>query len=295
MISLGFPKGAKAMRIKHGFTLIEMSIVLVLLSLIAGGGLHALNYHIQHKREVVTRERLREARLALLHFAQIHGHLPCPAIDMDVRDRKKTGGWEKKTAEGRCIRHDGFLPALTLGLGDTDDQGYAVDGWDRRVNRLRYAVAQTAYPSSGDRGCKATESLGVDITNVLVSDKEDAPLLKSYWGVLPFTQPLRRFDLCVCATAKCADAPGISAVAVVYALGDDAYLGRQEMNDRPDEQENLNEDRFFVSHTATKNFDDSVAWISSDALWGALIESGGLQRPMLATVPQPTQAELPIK
>jgi prepilin-type N-terminal cleavage/methylation domain-containing protein len=264
-----------------GFTLVEMSIVLVLLSLMAGGGLHALNAHIQHKREAVTQERFKEARSAVLHFIQVYGRLPCPSVEVEAKEQKKLGGWESKKSNGQCLRYDGFLPAQALGMSESDDQGFAVDGWDRRANRIRYAVAQTMYSGRDSGGCSAQDSGEKDVSEVIVSARSEFPLANLYWGK-GSSEPLKRFGLCVCSMYRCADSKGISAAAVIYTLGENAYMTRAEIDGHEDEIENLNQDRLFVAHTPTVQFDDHLIWISSEMVWGALLEAKMLDRPSVS-------------
>ncbi len=268
----------------HGFSLIEMSIVLVLLSLVAGSGLHALQFHLQHKREALTQKRLKDAREALLHYIHVHGYLPCPAVDIDLQIRQPLGGWEKRHTGGRCLSYDGFLPALSLGLVETDQQGYLVDGWERRSNRIRYAVAQLSFASTDvslvevkGQGCGPHDQGAADTSHGIIGSARGA-LHNQFWGILPYSQPLKRFGLCVCSRAKCADSLGAPAAAVIYSLGENAYMNAHT-SEHSDEKENINQDRFFVEHVPTIGFDDYVTWISSEAFWGALADTGRLREP----------------
>lgn len=265
----------------QGFSLIEMSIVLVIMSLIAGSGLHVLNDQLEHRRERVTHDRLQEARQALLHFAKTYGRLPCPSIAINATESRKIGGRESILNNGRCVQYDGFLPAQSLGLSETDEQGYLPDGWGRRSNRIRYAIAQQAYVSSGGEGCSQAEVNGVDISREIVgatplgSPLLATPLTKVYKGESPFSESLKRFNLCICDTTPCTlNASGVSAAAVIYSLGANGFI--EEQNFSSEEAENINQNRFFVSHAKTLSFDDLLVWVSSEALWGALHDAGRL-------------------
>lgn len=105
-----------------GFTLLELAVVLLIVSLLAGSlatGLSA--YHARHA-EVATDEALAEAQDALLGYVVRKGFFPCPA--------KSASDGAEDRGDGGCARRVGLLPWTTLGI-----QG--LDGWS---HRLRYAL-----------------------------------------------------------------------------------------------------------------------------------------------------------
>lgn len=106
-----------------GFTLIEMAVVLLILSLLAGSLGTGLANHLARRAEGATDDALAEARDTLLGYAMRKGNFPCPA-------RSAQDGAEDRNGS-TCGRHAGLLPWATLGI-----QG--VDGWSQR---LRYAVS----------------------------------------------------------------------------------------------------------------------------------------------------------
>ena len=112
----------------HGFTLVELAIVLFVITLLLGGMLTPLTQQIAERQAGETRRTLENARIALVGYALSHrdaaGHayLPCPGGDDGVEDRQ---------ADGHCAAPVGLLPWHTLGTAETDAWG----------NRLGYAVA----------------------------------------------------------------------------------------------------------------------------------------------------------
>lgn len=112
----------------HGFTLVELAIVLFVITLLLGGMLTPLTQQIAERQAGETRRTLENARIALVGYALSHrdtaGHayLPCPGGDDGLEDRQ---------ADGRCAAPVGLLPWHTLGTAETDAWG----------NRLGYAVA----------------------------------------------------------------------------------------------------------------------------------------------------------
>lgn len=106
-----------------GFTLVEMAVVMLILTLLAGGLSASLGAQLARRAEANTDEALAEARDALLGYAVRKGMFPCPA-------KSAMDGSEGREA-GVCQTHAGLLPWATLGIVGTD-------GWGRR---LRYAVS----------------------------------------------------------------------------------------------------------------------------------------------------------
>jgi len=116
----------KAMIVKflkyQGFTLIEMSVVLIIIGLLIGSFLTPLSQQVDQLRIESTEKRLEEIKSALLGFAIINGYLPCPDTDND--------GIENNPASCNI---EGNLPwaDLSLNKGRSDEWGqsfrYRVD------------------------------------------------------------------------------------------------------------------------------------------------------------------------
>lgn len=119
-----------------GFTLVEMAVVLLILSLLAGSLSAGLSSHLARRAERATDDALDEARDTLLGYALRKGHFPCPAKGPQDGAEDRNGS--------TCTRQAGLLPWATLGI-----QG--VDGWS---HRLRYAItpAYTRNITSVDDG-----------------------------------------------------------------------------------------------------------------------------------------------
>ena len=137
------------MKKQQGFTLIELAIVLVIVTILVGGLAMPLSAQIQARRVSETKKIMEEAREAIFGYAMsnlvdhdgntgtpLRPTLPCPDTDGDGRENR-TG-----TA---CTVNPGFnglLPWVDLGVAGQDAWG----------NRLHYAIT-VAY---GDRGASNT-------------------------------------------------------------------------------------------------------------------------------------------
>lgn len=119
----------------RGFTLVEMAIVLLVVTLLLGGLLVPLSTQMEQRKISETEQRLEDAKEALVGFAASHfdasnhPYLPCPDVTND--------GQEDRNA-GQCVNTRGNLPWVTLGTASADSWG----------NRLRYEVT-AAFANSG--------------------------------------------------------------------------------------------------------------------------------------------------
>ena len=68
---------------KHGFTLIEIAIVMVIIGLLAGGGVSIMGMLTQRKARNETIDYLKETKEALISYANINGKLPWADTDGD--------------------------------------------------------------------------------------------------------------------------------------------------------------------------------------------------------------------
>ena len=101
-----------------GFSLVEMAIVLLIVTLLLGGLLPALSGQIDQQRRNDTRKQLDEISAALLGYAasQQPPRLPCPA-----NPALTTGSANAGVAD--CTLTSGVIPWATLGTGETDAWG----------------------------------------------------------------------------------------------------------------------------------------------------------------------------
>ena len=254
----------RARRAAHGFTLIEMAVVLVVVSLVLGSLLVPLASQVEQRKIEGTEQILEQARDAVLAFAAARGRLPCPA--------DATGGQEKITiASGVCTYNPGFLPAATLGLSPLDAEGFARDGWGMEQNRIRYAVRSATINTVSE---VFTKTAGIRSAGML--------------AISAFADANGLLHVCnagggggggnSCGTAFTLTS---EAVAVIWATGPNAATGGVSV----DEAENPNPnggsaDRVFVSRPrgagAGPEFDDQMVWITPPLLFQRMIAAGQL-------------------
>jgi len=116
---------ARAQLRQHGFTLIEMAIVVAIFGLVVSGALYGLGAYLEQQAQTQTRRALDDGERALSLFVMQFGRLPCPDTDMDgVEDRAGCGTGDLKM---------GVLPWQSLGVA----REAVRDGWQ---HFLSYAV-----------------------------------------------------------------------------------------------------------------------------------------------------------
>lgn len=106
---------------RNGFTLLELAVVLVIVSLLIGGMMMPLSAQNDLRNSTETTKSLNDLREALIGFALVHGYLPCPA----PADLSSNGlAAERDAATGNCPTRVGLLPWATLGTGRLDSWGH---------------------------------------------------------------------------------------------------------------------------------------------------------------------------
>lgn len=119
---------------QRGFSLVEMAIVLAIVALLLGSLLPTISGQIEQQRRNETRKQLDEIQQALIGFAIINGHLPCPA-DGTIATGQPNAGIEQATCGTGA--NGGVLPWVTLGVSETD-------AWGRRFTYRVTPVFATA-------------------------------------------------------------------------------------------------------------------------------------------------------
>ena len=224
---------------QRGFTLIEMAIVLVIITILIGGLAMPLSAQIQARRIAETKKTLDEARDALMGYAMMTGvgaraFLPCPDTNGDgIQDRAGTGEClDSNNLPVGSVAY-GRFPWVTLGTASQDAWG----------NRLRYVVVSQF----------ANSTIGFSRSN-----------------------PVSSVFLQICTTHAC---PNLVADSVVFALISHGPNGWGAMNvnsppgatqaspSGPDEAQNLAQNSTLVMRTPTQadsalgEFDDLVVWM----------------------------------
>lgn len=250
----------------HGFTLIEMAVVLLVVTLLLGGLLVPLSTQIEQRKISETQKLLEDAKEALVGYAAGHfsitdnrPYLPCPDLMISILGKIPNDGQEDRCSasdascvDGQCVYPEGNLPWVTLGISPTDSWG----------NKLHYRVSNSFSSASVADGITLT-STG---------------------------------DIRICPTTGCAaaQATGNNIPAVILSYGSNGWGALSENGTQrasptsTDERENVfpylagYTNTIFVSRTQTQTgtgageFDDIVTWLSPNILFNRMIVAGRL-------------------
>lgn len=155
---------------EHGFTLLELAMVLFIITLILGAVLTPLSTRMEAEERKKTTEQLKEIKDNLIGYALVNGYLPCPdcpdgavgncgAIEAgnpnNIDDGQEDGVDNVGDPADRpnyssCATEEGNLPWATLG----------VDQFDAWTNRFVYRVTESFADDQDGTGC-GTPSAGI--------------------------------------------------------------------------------------------------------------------------------------
>lgn len=113
------PVTFKSRPLAHGFTLVELAMVLVILALLGGSLLVPVASRIEARDRQTTLERLRDIQHALTGFAIIHGRLPCPSTETDPA----SPAYGLEDGPPCNLALEGVLPWRNLAVPATDAWG----------------------------------------------------------------------------------------------------------------------------------------------------------------------------
>lgn len=105
------------MKISQGFTLIEMSIVLIIIGFLIGGMFVPLSMQMNQQKIKDTQKTLQTIKEALMGYAIINNNLPCPALD-------ENGNESTANPCSTYNESDGYLPWADLGTDKFDAWGH---------------------------------------------------------------------------------------------------------------------------------------------------------------------------
>ena len=264
-------------RLQAGFTLVELTMVLVIVALLLGGVMAMVSAQTEQRKWNDTQTQLEAARDTLLGYAIANGRLPCPA------NSNSAGAEVRVAATGVCgtVGNEqdyyggvasgvtyGLLPAVTLGYQPVDSQGFALDAWS---NRIRYAVSRATTPATGTPSANFTNAATLKANGVSVLPN-DLVVCASSTGILPGNAPPS------CGATTNSVTSQNTVVAVLYSPGkngkDSITLGADEA---ANENRSATNDAVFISHTPAPSaatggeFDDQVLWLSVGTLYSKLV------------------------
>ncbi|MBN1378700.1 MAG: type II secretion system protein [Gammaproteobacteria bacterium] len=101
-----------------GFSLVELSIVLVIVGLLLSGVISSITSFIENSRIAKAKAELENIRETIIGFTIVHARLPCPSNkNCNAQNKYEPDGLED------CGVSWGFVPFQTLGINARDPWG----------------------------------------------------------------------------------------------------------------------------------------------------------------------------
>ena len=271
----------------RGFTLIELAIVLVIITILVGGLAAPLSAQIQARRIAETNKTLGEAREAIIGYAMSNTTSPCTcAYTSGVLDSPPattcppslcSAAFSITGTASLTLQQRHYLPCpdkLDDGDPATTDDG---DGVEDRVGAD--CAQSVGYLPWVTLGAAAQDAWGNRLMYAVTASFANSSIGFSSASA---------GNLQVCSVSGCATVNVAGNVpAVLVSHGPNGWGARNvngstlEAPTSPDEAENTNTDVNFVSRSPTKpdstggEFDDLVVWISDGLLKSRICPSGG--------------------
>lgn len=244
----------------RGFTILEHAVSLSVIALMLGSIMVPLQTQVESRKVDETRRLLELAQEMLLGYAAANGYFPCPA-DAASHGQEVLGS---NHATGSCPIYNGYLPAALLGYRPSDAEGYGVDAWDSRLNRLRYAVSDQSVGGISSPFTRANGMRSVPMASLAAT-----PLLF-------ICQSGNGATANDCGTAVTLAS---NAAVVVWSVGPNGATGGTSVHEAQNPNPNGGTaDRVFVSRTVSTvpghEFDDIVTWIPATSLLSRLVIAG---------------------
>jgi len=265
----------------NGFTLIELSVVLLVITLLLGSLLIPLATQVDQRNVSETQKRLQEVKDALIGYAMANGRFPCPAVSTgaptDSGVEAFNTGAGGLAANGICASfYGGYVPGITLGLSNLDNQGFVVDAWGLQQNRIRYAISNATF--------------GTAVTTFTATGGMRGAGIQTLGTPTGATTPANAKLLYVCASGTgtsatdCGSVPNTlsngDTIFIVYSLGKNAATTGVSGSASPDEQVNLNSNPVFVNRVSSSQvgaeFDDLLNYSSRSSIVSQLVAAGQL-------------------
>ncbi len=272
-------------RNQTGFTLVEIAIVLVVVSVLLGYTVALFPLQQELKQYRNAEAEVDKIINSLIGFAQVNGRLPCPdttaAVALDGLEDSVDAIINATGAAGAdgfwdsCAAYSGFIPTATLGItGDLDANRNLLDPWGAPY---RYHV--TNMNSDAD---------GLPLTAAAIDLVSPNGVREEGISAVVNLPP----DLVICDNRTAVAANDLvceaganvvfgTAVAVILSTGKDRLTVLSNIQaENIDDLNNGTNDKVYIKvprndSTAAK-FDDVIKWISPNQLFSKMIEADQL-------------------
>ena len=272
---------------QKGFTLVEIAIVLLIVTILLGYtvALFPRQQELKQYREVDR--KMDEVIAAIVGFAQVNGRLPCPAIP-------NSAGVEDGGGAAECNNFGGFVPVNTLGIsGRLNADSLLLDPWG---NPYRYYVSSSDFDDGGGVGDFVVngemQQVGLvstvppyldldgqfiicDQGDLTLNDICDAPAVEVFGNALGVGGPYAGAPFVLISHGK--NWSEAAAGDELVNMGATALPNGPAGLPYPLKDVSAGETTFVRRITGfADDFDDVVKWVSPNILYSKMIEAGQL-------------------
>lgn len=162
---------------RHGFTLIELAVVLAIIAVVMAGVMDLTKINIERQKREETIERMEFIMTAIDNFVRENGYLPCPADPTRPFSDTEFGFEDDNSGDADCDDainleettadniYTGTVPVNTLNINPK----YVMDGWNRRITYVVDEDLVTTANYTANNG-------GITVTTAGNGDIEPWPL-----------------------------------------------------------------------------------------------------------------------
>lgn len=241
---------------KHGFTLVEIAIVIAILGIIIAGlfaGMGSIRESAKFKQD---QRMLNDIKKAIITYTSVNGYLPCPDVDIP-----KNGRENRDSTTLLCVNTSGELPYLDL-------ETHRLNAYNLPFT---YIINQIAIDS--DEAYSSTSSgsyfAAGNCIDVFTVNNIDAPCFHFNTPPMPnhnATDNLGNYRIVNDITESRIFAAQVPAVVISH--GQNGCPGEsifEQHNCLP----NGNDSVFYQAQQNRDNFDDVLIWVSAQEIKGA--------------------------
>ncbi len=219
----------------QGFTLLEMSIVLLIMGLLLGSVMRPMGSRIIERQRSETTDQLVTIREALIGYASVNHRLPCPIAAATT---------SLQSIDSECHQMHGFVPAAVLGVtGQYNEAGLLVDSWGAPI---QYHVSLSDADSDG------------------LADFTTAHEMRD----VSMQRLMPEFE--VCNNTACGQLRANRIPAVLVSTGPAQSSSSDEAENQNSDRRFVSRD---VDVVGADQFDDIVLWLSGNVLYTRLLQA----------------------
>ncbi|RLA07885.1 MAG: hypothetical protein DRQ51_04460 [Gammaproteobacteria bacterium] len=225
----------------YGFTLIELSIVLLIVGILLAGAIKPISWQIENSRNKESLIQLEQIKQALLGFAASSGYLPCPASITSY------GTQDRPNINSNCNLVAGYVPYKDLGINPKTNKGILQDAFNQPI-----IYALNNYKISGSQVFAKIDG----IKNAGIHNLYKKNLLN------------------VCTLSPCN-----SSTASTNRLTNHLPIvlisqGKKNNNTSITESENIDNDKYFIMQDYRMDgFNDIFVWVSVHNIFATMLSS----------------------